>query len=250
MSVEDRRGLSWSVRLHRDQADVLDELVDVCHDMCAAQFCATDGYVTSIRRLSGPIEGATFSMIRGRFRGLISVQRYERRESVDTMEIRVVARRRADEPTELAREADRTRLGWGVVGCTASMMGMSAVGLGMTGALSVWAQVLLLLPAIAIWRVCLALDLARDMRLQARLRAALRPSRAMARTHADDDGRWNGLVEQIAAQRDAVAERARMRPFRSPGSALGSVGVRASRTLPSNTPIGPRPVLPLPPLTT
>lgn len=236
--------LSWSVR--HDRIDALDDalledLVDACRDACASRFPATDGYVTSVRRLSGAMDGASINILRGRFRALVSVQRFLRTEAGPEAEVRVVACCGHEAPADLAIVRDGSGARWVIAGCAIGTMGVGAAGLELSGLLGAWGQMLLLIPALIAWKICAALQLLGKPRHSPPLQEDPAVRRARARTYADDRRRWHELAEVLATHREAVTERFRLRPFRSQGTALPGMGMRSLE--PATTAI-PRPVLP------
>lgn len=241
MQSDDRHRLSWCVRHDRTTAlgdELVDELVEVCRDACATEFPSTDGYVTSVRHLSGALEGASITIARGGFWALISVQRYDRTQEASAAEIRMVASCRHAPTGEIATR-ERASSPWGLAGFALGTVGVGAAGLELSGLLSAWGQVLLLIPAFMAWRMCMALRIAGSLRQQARLRIGEDPAvaRTRRRTRRQEEKRWQRLCEVLTAQRDAVAERFTLRPFRSPGAQPGSVGMRTvSPALPTALP--------------
>ena len=220
----------------------MDELLQVCKDACAAEFSEADGYSTSIRRLSGALDGASIAITRTdplvagglvRFSALVSLQRYLRSQDAESAEIRIVATCRHD-PT--GRDALETTAEPGalsrlsVAGCAVGTMGIGAAGLEISGLLATWGQALLLIPAFMAWRLFMALRLVASLRKE-QAKRQLTEDRGLAdereRARARDQQRWQRLTEILLAQREAVAERFIARPFRSPGARLGNVGARS-----------------------
>jgi hypothetical protein len=249
MQGEDRHRLSWCVRHDRPtalDAELVDELVQTCKETCAVEFSTTDGYVTSIRRLSGALEGASLAITRGRtssvssredFSALISIQRYVRDHGASTAEIRVVAWCR-HQTTELAcvrADTQQTWSRWGVASCALGTMGVGVAGLGVFGLFATWGQVLLLLPALMAWRMCMAVRMATSLRQQATHRLHEDPSaiRERQRLRSEDYDRWHRVAEVLLAQRDAMGERSTMRPFRTQGAQPGRMVLRPAKALPA-----------------
>jgi hypothetical protein len=251
MQGDDRQRLSWSVRHDRTSeldAERLEDLLELSREACAIEFPNTDGYVTSIRRLSGALEGASIRITRGRFDGgrddfsaLISIQRYTRTQDPSTAEIRVVAsyRHRA---RRLVNESAGTALSrWSMAGCAVGTMGVGVAGLELSGLLVSWGQALVLIPAFLVWRVCMAVRMATTFRARAREPIAEDP--AIASSHARDRKRWRRVTDVLLAQRDAMGERTAMRPFRSQGAHRCRRGVRPPQVLaPAVVPV---PALPI-----
>jgi hypothetical protein len=90
---DDRLSLTWSVRDGSGDevasGRVLGDLMRLCRDSASVQFPEDEGFAVVHKRLSGAIDGSTTSISRGGFRGVVSVQRFSRREA--SSEIRVVA---------------------------------------------------------------------------------------------------------------------------------------------------------------
>jgi hypothetical protein len=225
--------VTWSVRHgegcgHTDR--VLDELTQLCQRIAAAHLPSSSGYETSWTRLSGALEGASITIMRGSFRGVISVQRFARPFFASVghpapMELRVVASA-CHEADEADGPPTQAMARWGVAGCAVGTMGIGSLGLELAGVLSAWGQILLLIPAFMAWRICMVLRFASDLRREGVRQSA--PEQALARERARIRGRdreqWNAAIEELATHRDSVAERFCLRPFRSPGQVPGTAG--------------------------
>jgi hypothetical protein len=248
MQGEDRHRLSWCVRHDRPTAldrGLVDELVQTCKETCAVEFSTTDSYVTSIRRLSGALEGASITITRAAssassyedFSALISVQRYVRDHGASTAEIRVVAscRHQTSELACVRADTTQTWSRWGVASCALGTMGAGIAGLGLFGLLATWGQVLLLLPALMAWRMCMAVRIATSLRQQAQHRLHEDPAMTGERRRArcEDHERWHRVAEVLLAQRDAMGERSTMRPFRNQGAQPGHAVLRPAKALPA-----------------
>ena len=220
-----------------------------CRDACLEEFGEGCGYTTTQRKISGPIEGMTVSVNRGRFQAQVSVQRFTRPQPGSLRhaptEIRVVTSAQHTPPEEDG-PSERALARWGIAGCAVGTMGVGSAGLELAGLLSAWGEVMLLIPALMAWRMCIALRIVTDFRRQAMFdaqREQLEARReAIANAHAKDLERWSEVERNIEAQRDAVAEQIRLRPFRSQGAIPGTLGHVGIEPFAPPRPLHPRPL--------
>lgn len=237
--LDDCLRLTWSVRDEGGDAAesdrVLDDLGRLCRDTCAAKYPEEEGFSVAHRIMSGALDGSSTHVVRGAFRALVSVQRFERpgSDGVRATEIRVVASASRDAITALARRPERRYVQWAIAGCAAGTVALGLAALQIAGQLSTWAHVLALIPALMAWRMAMAMRLASEIRRQ----AALPPPTAFDDdpTVRDEIERWNEVLAVVAAQRDATSERFGSRGFRSPGALPGTIAAFV------DPPITPRP---------
>jgi len=221
--------LTWSVRdeggNEAESNRVLADLGRLCREACVARFAESDGYTVTHKRMSGALEGSSTSVKRGPFRGLVSVQRFERpaADGARASEIRVVVSAGRETCTALARP-ERRYVQWGVAGCAAGTVALGLAALQIAGQLSTWAHVLALIPALMAWRMAMAMRLASELRRQSELPPAIEagsPDDQIATR--EDTERWLEILAVVGAQRDATSERFYRSGFRSPGAVPGTV---------------------------
>jgi hypothetical protein len=248
----DLQMLTWSVSLRgRSDGDIerdVATLVDAIGHALAQHFPEASGYETVWSRLSGPIEGATARVARGRFRAAVSVQRFARAHADDggvgsprALEVRLVATAEVAPPVGSTRADAARRSGSGdgvrAATCAAARAGslaafcaigtaaFGALALGTAGLLGAWAEALLLLPTLVVWRATLALSRARAAPV-AELPAA--PERARPRPHdptvRDAMGRWQRVLKQLRGHRQLLDDRSSLAPFRAPPRSLNATG--------------------------
>lgn len=239
----DTRRSSWSLRHDEGPSHGVDRVFEAlmkrCRDAVADEFGDGCGYTTTQRKISGPVEGLTINVTRGRFAAQVSVQRFVRPgpglARPTCPEIRVVTSARHTPPEEDGQNS-KALARWGIAGCAAGTMGLGSAGLELAGLLSAWGEIMLLIPALMAWRMCIALRIVTDFRRQAALdaqREQLQARReAIANAHTKDLERWSAVERTIEAQRDAVAEQLHLRPFRSQGPIPGTVGYVGVEPLP------------------
>lgn len=248
--------LTWSVSLRgRSDGDIerdVATLVDTIGHALAEHFPEASGYETVWSRLSGPIEGATARVARGRFRAAVSVQRFARAHadgggvgSPRALEVRLVATAEVAPPVGSTRADAARRSGSGddsadglraatcaaaraaglAAICAIGTAAFGALALGTAGLLGAWAQALLLLPTLVVWRATLALSRARAAPV-AELAAA--PERARPRPHdptvRDAMGRWRCVLRELRGHRQLLDDRSSLAPFRAPPRSLNATG--------------------------
>ena len=230
---DDGLSLTWSVRDATGVAGVADEVASgrVLNDLsrlfrehALAQFPEDQGYNVTQKRLSGALEGSTTAIQRGGFQALVSVQRFPRRVDDGSSDIRVVASARRESPGALAQRADRRIARWGMLACSAGGACLVVAALALAQVLSTWGLLMVLIPLFMAWRMTMAMRLASEMHRSARV-AALPAAPESNDLTIDELSRWRVLLEVVAAQRDAVAERFQGQGFRTPGALPGTVGV-------------------------
>lgn len=248
---DDRLGLTWSVRDPAgDEVEcgrVVGDLTRLCRQSCTDAFPADAGYSQTVTRQSGPLDGASVNISRRGFRAQVAIQRFHRPEGEQNrIEVRVVAW--ADHVPVALERRDRSPSHWPIVTALAGTTGLGLALFQLVGLLSTWGQLLALLPALMAWRMAIALRFANELRAQAK---ALEPAPENdAIEIADDLRRWASVLDRIAGERDAVAERFQGRGFRIPGAIPGSVAALAMPPVERPAPprVMPVPNLALPPL--
>jgi len=188
--------------------------------MCARQFPADDGYQVSRQELSGPVEGTRFVATRGRLRVLLSVQKFQRAHLAPVsgsraLEIRIVSSM-AIRSSNVEAPGPRSMAGWGVASCALGTFGLSALALTTAGIMTAAMQAAMLIPALIVWRTCATIGIAREMRRQAELGA----THTVVTRHALADAlpRWRRLAAGLKVERERIAERLGVLPFRSPAA--------------------------------
>jgi hypothetical protein len=213
--------LCWSLRQGAvgDYANgVFSDLADKCREICDEHFPREDGFEVRRTWLSGPIEGINLTVERGEFRGQISVQRYLRLRGVTdandcAYEIRVVAAARR-QCTALCPVPSKNPGIGPVAGLTFGASVLAIFALAGAGVLSTWSQAVLMLPVLLGLRMYWASRIAANLRHQAQHHPALPQASTEALTRTDAQ-RWRSALSELEAQREALAERFTLRPFRS-----------------------------------
>lgn len=224
--------MTWSVRDAGDEAvaaRVLAELSRVSRDACAAHFDEDAGYSIVHRRSWGALEGSSTEIRRGSFRALVGVQRFVRRSASDASgsEFRVVASAKHRGSEALVRRPERRAAAWLGLACATGVAGMGATGIIIAGLMSTWAQVMLVIPLLMVWRLTLVARIADDLHRDAHRRAltAVADDRPGA---SEDLARWRHVLATMAVQREAVSEAFRTQGFRTPGALPGTVAALAA----------------------
>lgn len=227
----------------------MNDLSRLFREHALLRFPEDEGFNITQKRLSGALEGSTTAIARGGFRALVSVQRFPRRAEDGSSEIRVVASARRESPGALALRADRRVAHWGMFACSAGGACLVIAALALAQVLSTWGLLMVLIPLFMAWRMTMAMRLASEMHRSARV-AALPPASETNQLAHDELERWQALLDVVAAQRDAVAERFQGQGFRTPGALPGTVAVYPPpvEALPPPSRGLPVPNLALPPL--
>jgi hypothetical protein len=212
--------LSWSIRLGSskrgdDQGSrIFEELVELLPELLTQCFPASCGYEAHGVRLDGPLDGVCWTVVRGPFRAELGLQRYGRRASGSAVTLRLVATAgpceadSTDAETLERRVMGRALAGWGLGGVALGVLLLSLHGLGSLS----WAELLLLVPAVAVWRASAAL--VRRALPPAPERLALVAAQAPV---VDGLRRWRALLPALRAQHDLLQATMESAPFRSPG---------------------------------
>lgn len=191
--------------------------------LLAEHFPEAAGYEATWFRLSGPIEGTTVRLQRGRFRAALSVQRFVRAHhpspagaaasacAPTPVEIRVVASAQIAPPEGCAR-AQRPTAGWGTTSYALAVTACGALGLGAAGALELWMQAALLVPALVAWR---ARGSVAPTPARAAIAAPARRARRRPPAQRDALARWRRLLEPLSLQRDLLDHTSGLAPFRA-----------------------------------
>lgn len=198
---------------------MLSDLSRLCRERASALFPDDEGFNVHYSRLSGALDGTTTAISRGSFHALVSVQRFGRRDA--DAEIRVVASARRESTGALALRNDRKLARWSMLACSTGGACLVIAALQLAQVLSTWGLLMVLVPLFMAWRMTMAMRLATEMHRDVELVAL----QAADHDVLEDDelARWRMLLEVIAAQRDAVAERFQGQGFRIPGAQPGMV---------------------------
>jgi hypothetical protein len=216
--------LTWNIRhdaLHGREADrVLEDVAATCRTICRAHLPRASGYELTCTRLSGPLDGVTITVARANFRAMVSVQRFttsnDAQPEARPLRLRLVASARHRVAEVLGESRERQLAKWGVSGCVAATLSAGAIALHVAGVLATWGYALLLLPALVGTRVCVAMWIADNLRQRELPASRAEQAQAQARVAAEarDLVRWQRILRELEAQRDAVIERFSLRPFR------------------------------------
>lgn len=237
--------LTWSVSLRgRSESDIERDvaiLVDAIGQVLAEQFPEASGYETVWSRLSGPIEGATARVARGRFRAAVSVQRFARahadggrHDSTRALEVRLVATAEVTPPVGSSRaeaahrsgSAGSTRAATCAAAPALSLAALFVLGTAAFGALALETAGLLgAWAGLVVWRATLSLSGAHAAPV-AELGAAPEPERPRPHdpTVRDAMGRWQRVLRQLRGHRQLLDDRSSLAPFRAPPRSLGATG--------------------------
>lgn len=229
--------MTWSVSLRdrhdRDIEGDVSALLEAIGGVIAEHLPEADGYETVWYRLSGPIEGATVRVCRGRFRATASVQRFVRAHASceadrRAAEVRLVATAELAAP-EGSAPSPSTGPGaaghWAAASCAVSTAVFGTLALAAGGLLTAWVQALLVLPTLLVWRTTLALSRPAP--------GALGPSvdhvscgRPCARDPRAQEAmaEWRGVLAQLRAHRQLLDQPSSLAPFRAPPRSLGATG--------------------------
>jgi hypothetical protein len=241
--------VSWSIRLgpteHEGDRGVrrFEALCERVPELLAQCFPPSCGYEVRGVRLSGPLHGVRYLVMRGPFRAELGLQRYRAGTGpgTSTTTLRLVASAALGdpEPTEVER-LERRVVGWAAAGWGLGSVALGVLMVSLHGLGPVWAEALLLIPAVAAWRASVS----------AMVRHALPPAPdwlalpAQSVAVAEGLRRWRELLPTLRAQRDLL--QAASAPFRSPGH-LGTADprARAHQPAPAGSALGawPRPAL-------
>lgn len=218
--------VSWSIRLgpseHEDDRALrtFEELAELVPELLAQCFPPSCGYETHGVRLSGPLEGVRWTAGRGPFRAEVGLQRYRASTGpgASSTTLRMVASAMVDCSTTDPEPLERRVVGWTTAGWGLGSLALGALLMGLHGMGPVWAEALLLVPAVAAWRASVS----------AMIRQALPPTAERVAFPVESlpiaDGlrRWRELLPALRAQHDLLQAATGQAPFRSP-SHLGAV---------------------------
>lgn len=224
--------LSWSIRLgpaaHGDDRGtrIFDELVELVPELLAQCFPPSCGYEAHGVRLSGPLDGVRWTITRGPFRAELGLQRYEcsMGPGARGTTVRLVAAAGLLEGDSTDVELlERRVVGWATAGWGLGSVALGVLLLSLHGLGPVWAEALLLVPAVAAWRASVS-AMIRHALPPAPERLAL-PAESMPVT--DGLRRWRELLPTLRAQHDLLQAATAHAPFRSPGHLGATADPRA-----------------------
>lgn len=214
--------LSWSIRLgpavHGGDRGtrIFDELVERVPELLAQCFPPSCGYEAHGVRLSGPLDGVRWTIMRGSFRAEVGLQRYDSSMGPRTREttVRLVASAGScDGGSTNMEQLEQRVVGWATAGWGLGSVALGVLLLSLHGLGPVWAEALLLVPAVAAWRASVSAMIRRALP-PAPERPAL-PAEPMPL--ADGLRRWRELLPTLRAQHDLLEAATAQAPFRSPG---------------------------------
>jgi hypothetical protein len=222
--------VSWSIRLGPSELEddravrTFEELAELVPDLLTQCFPPSCGYEAQGVRLSGPLEGVRWTVSRGPFRAEVGLQRYRGRTSpsASSTTLRMVASATLHDVISTdAEQLERRVVGWATAGWGLGSVALGILLMSLHGLGPVWAEALLLVPAVAAWRASVS----------AMIRHALPSGPDRLALPADSvpiaDGlrRWRELLPTLQAQNELLQAAMGQAPFRCPGH-LGTVDPR------------------------
>jgi hypothetical protein len=225
--------VSWSIRLgpseHEDDRAVrtFEELAELVPDLLAQCFPPSCGYEAHGVRLSGPLEGVRWTVSRGPFRAEVGLQRYRGRTSPSesSITLRMVASATLYDVistnAEQLEQLERRVVGWATAGWGLGSVALGILLMSLHGLGPVWAEALLLVPAVAAWRASVS-TMIRHALPSGPDRLALPADSVPV---ADGLRRWRELLPTLQAQYDLLQAAMGQAPFRCPGQ-LGTADPR------------------------
>lgn len=228
MACRDTLRSTWSVRHHArvGMADrVFENLTSNCRAICVEHFPSSSGFALRITRLSGPIEGRTFTVVRGSFQGTVSLQRYPSPGTSGHQEIRLVAM-----VHEVLPPPDKTPHRWAIWGPAMGSTGLITFGAASAASVSATTIAMFFIPLLVSLRLAAMMWLASEFHRKAkREAAALLPPNASTAGGAMmlssiESTRWQSALRELADQQNYVRMRISEQPFRTmaPVSALSA----------------------------
>lgn len=189
-----------------------------CHAICVEHFPANAGYALHATRLTGPIEGRTFTIGRGDFTATVSLQRFHPAGHVHHQEIRLVAT--LHEPRS-APEVTPHR--WAIVAPALGSTGLMTVGVASATSVSAMTLAMFFIPLMVAMRLGVLMWLATRFHRKAKLEAlALTAARSDAPMVSLETAHWQSALRALTDQQNYVRTRVTAQPFRTmaPLSAL------------------------------
>lgn len=210
MACRDTLRSTWSVRHHArmGMADrVFENLTSNCHAICVEHFPSSSGFALRITRLSGPIEGRTFTVVRGSFQGTVSLQRFQPPGTTGHQEIRLVAMLH-----EILPPPDKTPHRWAIWGPAMGSTGLLTFGAASAASVSASTIAMFFIPLLVSVRLAAMMWLASEFHRKAkREAAALLPPNASS----TESTRWQSALRELADQQNYVRMRISEQPFRT-----------------------------------
>lgn len=218
--------LSWSIRLGPTAREddrgtwIFDELVELMPELLAQSFPPSCGYEAQGVRLSGPLDGVRWTVMRGPFRAELGLQRYDSSAGPGARgtTVRLVASAGVSDGSSTdggamdMEQLERRVVGWATAGWGLGSVALGVLLLSLHGMGPVWAEALLLVPAVVAWRASVS----------AMIRRALPPAPEPLALPAESvpltDGlrRWRALLPALRAQHELLQAATAQAPFRSP----------------------------------
>lgn len=243
--------LTWSVNLRDRGAEEIERdvaaLVEAIGHALGEHFPESSGYEAVWYRLSGPIDGVTVRVARGRFRAAASVQRFSRalaaplpgaparagapargngEHAPNPVQVRLVATASVVPPAGSVQAEASHGAGarsWAAASCALGTAAFGALAFGAAGLLTAWVQVLLLLPTFVVWRTTLALARPPQPSTAALAARSDRP-RPRDPTIRDAIERWRRLLAHLETHRQLLDDAFDRAPFRASPRTLGATG--------------------------
>lgn len=150
--------LSWSIRLgpaaHGDDRGtrLFAEQVALVPELLAQCFPPSCGYEAHGVRLSGPLDGVRWTIMRGSFRAEVGLQRYDSSTGPGARgtTVRLVASTGpCDGGSTDMEQLERRVVGWATAGWGLGSVALGVLLVSLHGLGPVWAEALLLVPAVA-----------------------------------------------------------------------------------------------------
>lgn len=195
---------------------IFDELVELVPELMAQRFPPSCGYEAHGVRLGGPLDGVRWTVTRGPFRAELGLQRYACATGPGARgtTVRMVASAGLLEGGSTdVEQLERRVVAWATAGWGLGCVALGVLLLSLHGLGPVWAEALLLVPAVAAWRASVS----------AMIRCALPPPPerlalpAEAAPVVDGLRRWRELLPTLQAQHELLQAATTQAPFRSPG---------------------------------
>lgn len=214
MAIHDALRSTWSVR-HETGVELADRafenLTDNCYAICVEHFPANAGYTFRATRLTGPIEGRSFTIARGDFVATVSLQRFHPAGQPHRQEIRLVATLHERQPAP-----DVTPHRWAIVAPALGSTGLMTVGVASATSVSAMTLAMFFIPMMVAMRLGVLMWVASQFHRKARREAlALAAAPSDTPTTSMETVRWQSALRALADQQNYVRTRITTQPFRT-----------------------------------